>query len=66
MIVFVFVHIAIALIALLYGYTGLTRVLLRDDGTMAARLTIRAQQAREHQKVGENQENKSLDASFHG
>ena len=38
MIVFVFVHIAIALIALLYGYTGLTRVLLRDDGTMAARL----------------------------
>jgi len=66
MIVFVFVHIAIALIALLYGYTGLTRVLLRDDGTMAARLTIRAQQARAHQKVGENQENKSLDASFHG
>ena len=66
MIVFVFVHIAIALIALLCGYTGLTRVLLRDDGTMAARLTIRAQQARAHQKVGENQENKSLDASFHG
>ena len=63
MIVFVFVHIAIALIALLYGYTGLTRVLLRDDGTMAARLTIRAQQAREQQKVGEI---KSLDASLHG
>jgi hypothetical protein len=66
MIVFVTVQITMALTALLYGYTGSKRDLLQDDGTVAARLTIRVQQAREHQKVGERRKNKSLDASFHG